>query len=185
MDPKGLAFLGAGLGAGLALIGAGMGIGRLAASAMDGIARQPQAAGTIQTALYASRDYIKSLGKRHSEDDYRWVALDESLAHLESAKWMRQHVPADRIAMRFDNLIGMVDAVASGIGVGMLLCPLADKRPELVRLQEPMRQMDTQVWVLTHPDLKHVARIRALTDFLYERLSADSRLRHDFVASAR
>ena len=42
MDPKGLAFLGAGLGAGLALIGAGMGIGRLAASAMDGIARQPQ-----------------------------------------------------------------------------------------------------------------------------------------------
>jgi F-type H+-transporting ATPase subunit b len=51
MDPKGLAFLGAGLGAGLALIGAGMGIGRLAASAMDGIARQPQAAGTIQTAM--------------------------------------------------------------------------------------------------------------------------------------
>ena len=46
-----LAYLGAGLGAGLALIGAGMGIGRVGASAMEGIARQPQAAGTIQTAM--------------------------------------------------------------------------------------------------------------------------------------
>jgi DNA-binding transcriptional LysR family regulator len=135
--------------------------------------------GTIQTALYASRDYLKSLGKRHAVDDYHWVALDESLAHLESAKWMRQHVRAERIAMRFDNLVGMVDAVAAGIGVGMLLCPLADTRRELVRVQEPMRQMDTQIWVLTHPDLKHVGRIRVLTDFLFERLRVDARLRHD------
>jgi len=65
----------------------------------------------------------------------------------------------------------------------MLLCPLADRRPELVQLKEPMRQMDTQIWVLTHPDLKQVARIRALTDFLYERLSADTRLRHEIVGA--
>jgi len=135
--------------------------------------------GQVQTALYASRDYLKSLGRKPREDDYRWLALDESLSHLESAKWMRQHVPAERIVMRFDNLVCMVDAVAAGLGVGMLLCPLADTRPELVRLQEPLRQMDTQVWVLTHPDLKHVARIHALTDFLYESLKVDSRLRHD------
>jgi hypothetical protein len=32
--------------------------------------------------------------------------------------------------------------------------------------------------VLTHPDLKRVARIKALTDFLYERLSTDPRLAH-------
>ncbi len=55
----GLAFLGAGLGAGLALIGGGMGIGRLAASAMEGIARQPQAAGTIQTAMIIAAALIE------------------------------------------------------------------------------------------------------------------------------
>ena len=54
-----LAFLGAGLGAGLAIIGAGAGIGRLAASAMDGIARQPQAAGLIQTAMIISAALIE------------------------------------------------------------------------------------------------------------------------------
>mgnify|MGYP001358258888 CR=1 FL=1 len=53
------AFLGAGLGAGLAIIGAGAGIGRLAASAMEGIARQPQAAGLIQTAMIVSAALIE------------------------------------------------------------------------------------------------------------------------------
>jgi F-type H+-transporting ATPase subunit c len=42
--------LGAGVGAGLAVIGAGLGIGRLGGQAMDGMARQPEAAGKIQTA---------------------------------------------------------------------------------------------------------------------------------------
>ena len=41
---------GAGLGAGLAVIGAGIGIGRIGGSAVEGMARQPEAAGRIQTA---------------------------------------------------------------------------------------------------------------------------------------
>ena len=46
----GLALIGAGLGAGLATIGAGIGIGRIGGSAVEGMARQPEAAGRIQTA---------------------------------------------------------------------------------------------------------------------------------------
>jgi F-type H+-transporting ATPase subunit c len=42
--------MGAGIGAGLAVIGAGLGIGRLAGQAVEGMARQPEAAGRIQTA---------------------------------------------------------------------------------------------------------------------------------------
>ncbi len=41
----------AAIGAGLAVIGAGLGIGRIGGSAMDAIARQPEAAGKIQTAM--------------------------------------------------------------------------------------------------------------------------------------
>ena len=33
------------------------------------------------------------------------------------------------------------------------------------------KEFDTQVWVLTHPDLRNVARIKALTDHLHEQLS--------------
>ena len=45
----GLALIGAGLGAGLAVVGAGLGIGRIGGQAVEGMARQPEAAGRIQT----------------------------------------------------------------------------------------------------------------------------------------
>jgi F-type H+-transporting ATPase subunit c len=42
--------LGAAIGAGLAVIGAGIGIGMIGGRAMEGMARQPEMAGSIQTA---------------------------------------------------------------------------------------------------------------------------------------
>jgi len=49
-SPRGMMAVGAGLGAGLAVIGAGIGIGRIGGQAVEGMARQPEAAGRIQTA---------------------------------------------------------------------------------------------------------------------------------------
>ena len=45
-----LSLLGAGIGIGLSVLGAGLGIGRFGDGAVQAIARQPEAAGTIQTA---------------------------------------------------------------------------------------------------------------------------------------
>ncbi|MDH3786294.1 MAG: ATP synthase F0 subunit C, partial [Acidobacteriota bacterium] len=59
MENAALAFLGAGIGAGLAVIGGGMGIGRLGGHAMEGIARQPNSAGTIQTAMLIAAALIE------------------------------------------------------------------------------------------------------------------------------
>jgi len=47
---KGLGMIGAGLAAGLSVIGAGIGIGNIGGRAVEGMARQPEAAGKIQTA---------------------------------------------------------------------------------------------------------------------------------------
>lgn len=44
------AMMGAGIGAGLAVIGAGLGIGKIGGSTAEAIARQPEAAGQVQTA---------------------------------------------------------------------------------------------------------------------------------------
>ena len=59
MDPKGLAYLGAGIGAGLAIIGGGAGIGRLAAAALEGIARQPNAVADIRGAMIVAAGLIE------------------------------------------------------------------------------------------------------------------------------
>lgn len=49
----------AALGAGIAVIGAGMGIGRIGGSAVEGMARQPEAAGSIQTAMIIAAALIE------------------------------------------------------------------------------------------------------------------------------
>jgi F-type H+-transporting ATPase subunit c len=51
--------LGAALGAGLVIIGAGLGIGRIGGSAVESMARQPEAAGNIQTAMIISAALIE------------------------------------------------------------------------------------------------------------------------------
>ncbi len=49
----------AAIGAGLAVIGAALGIGRIGGSAMEAIARQPEAAAKIQTAMIISAALIE------------------------------------------------------------------------------------------------------------------------------
>ncbi len=51
----------AAIGAGLAVIGAGLGIGRIGESAMEAIARQPEAATKIQTAMIISAALIEGV----------------------------------------------------------------------------------------------------------------------------
>jgi F-type H+-transporting ATPase subunit c len=51
--------LGAAIGAGLVILGAGFGIGRIGGQAVEGMSRQPEAAGSIQTAMIISAALIE------------------------------------------------------------------------------------------------------------------------------
>ncbi|WP_424288154.1 ATP synthase F0 subunit C [Daejeonella sp.] len=51
----------AGIGAGLAAIGAGIGIGSIGGKAMEGMARQPEAASKIQTAMLIAAAFVEAV----------------------------------------------------------------------------------------------------------------------------
>jgi len=51
--------LGAAIGSGLVIIGAGLGIGKIGASAVESIARQPEMAAKVQTAMIISAALIE------------------------------------------------------------------------------------------------------------------------------
>ena len=51
----------AGIGAGLAALGAGIGIGKIGGSAVEGIARQPEVASKIQTAMIIAAALIEGV----------------------------------------------------------------------------------------------------------------------------
>jgi DNA-binding transcriptional LysR family regulator len=132
--------------------------------------------GRIRTAIYASDAYLRRHPEKRPWAKHDWVAPGKGLSHLRQAGWLKQHVPDERIAMRVDSLIGMVDAVRHGVGLGMLLCLLADDDKNLVRLAEPAELLDTDLWILIHRDVRRVARIKALSMFLYERLCGSDKL---------
>ena len=134
--------------------------------------------GRIQTAVYASRGYLADKPAQLPWQEHLWVGPDESLAHLEQSAWLAARVADERVTTRCDSLVGMLECVRQGMGAGLLLCPLAQAHDELVCLAEADPALDTQVWLLSHPALRKVARIRALSDFLYQHLGDDPRLLH-------
>ena len=51
---------------------------------------------------------------------------------------------------------------------------LADRERTLEQLAPPDPHFHTQLWVLSHRDLRNVARIKALSQFLYDALRQDA-----------
>jgi len=134
--------------------------------------------GALATALYASHAYLRRADRDGiARDDWaahRWVAPDDSLAHLAAAQWLAERVPPSQVAVRTDSLVTMVDAARNGMGVAPLLCMLADRERALEQLAPPDPRFHTQLWVLSHRDLRNVARIKALSQFLYDALRQDA-----------
>jgi len=94
-----------------------------------------------------------------------WVALGDQLSHVKAARYVRDHVDPQRIALRSSAVLGLTEAVEQGLGIGPLPCFIADQRPGLIRLMPPDPDFSTGLWILTHPDIRNAPRVRAFMDF--------------------
>ncbi len=135
--------------------------------------------GVARSAIYGASAYLEKQGRDAPLDRYEWIGLDETLAHLPEYHWVERHVPAERIALRLNNLLHKIAVVKAGYGIAPLLCFLAEREPDLVRLTAPNPLFDTDVWLLSHPDLRQVTRIRAFTDLIARRVAADASLQDE------
>lgn len=95
----------------------------------------------------------------------------ERLAHLASEQWLRHLSEGARVALRSDNLTGLLEAARQGLGVVALPCFMVIGAPELVRLSSPQLDAQSALWLVLHAKLRHSARVRALADFLEQALS--------------
>ncbi|MFH5924982.1 LysR family transcriptional regulator [Roseomonas xinghualingensis] len=120
----------------------------------------------IAWALYGAE------GEECSPEKADWVCLGDNLAGLKVVRFAREAVPAARLAGRFDTVLGLSHAVAAGMGVGHLPCFIGDAWPGLVRLSQPEPDHASDLWLLTHPDLRNTPRVRALLDSLAEQVAA-------------
>ena len=128
--------------------------------------------GRIGFASYAAPAYFDAQGRGRPLADYDWLGYDGQLAHIRQASWINAHVPASRQHLHFDSLGAALESVALGLGCGALPCFAVDGDPRFERLPGSYVATDVEVWVLTHPDLRKSARIRACLQFFGTRLQA-------------
>ena len=154
---------------------------RPAVSAPEHLSARKLAA--IATAVYASHTYLE----RHAHDDteHDWLAPDDRLAHLGSARWIDTHVPAERIVFRASSIPALHAAARAGLGLAALPCYMGDRDPRLARVMPPIAEMASTLWLLTHPDLRRTARVRAVLDLLAARLVRHRELLAGLALTAR
>ncbi|GJE12917.1 hypothetical protein FOHLNKBM_3973 [Methylobacterium longum] len=109
----------------------------------------------------ATRDY----GDLAVED---WVSPGPSVAGGSFTPFVAARAPADRIRLRINTVTGLDAAILAGLGVGPLPCFTADADPALRRLSGPHPELGADLWVLTHPDLRHAARVRVFMEHVAE-----------------
>jgi len=96
----------------------------------------------------------------------RAVDFPEAERPSRESLWERSWVSLGDQFTMLNTVLGLAEAVQAGIGGGFLPCFIGDTRPALRRLGEPDADLAADLWLLTHPDMRHTPRVRLFLDFL-------------------
>lgn len=141
----------------------------------------------IAWALYGRRDEFPEAGGPPEAEGLRlrrWVSLGDGFAGVKAVRFVRDEVAPERIVYKIDTVLGLAEAVEAGIGIGHLPCFIADARPDLRRLAPPVPAFGADLWLLTHADLRHSARVRVFLDFVAAAVAKEKRRIEGEVPSA-
>jgi len=90
------------------------------------------------------------------------IGADEAMMRLDAFRWLERHYRDDIVA-RANDLSTMAALTIAGIGYSVL--PSDQDNRRMKRLFG-VPGIGGELWLLTHPDLRHVRRIRAVWDAL-------------------
>lgn len=128
--------------------------------------------------FYAARAVIERLGGPiKSADEAARLPLigwSEGTSGIKAADWLQRATPATAVVYRTSSLVNQSLAARAGIGAALLPCYLGDGDHGLERvLAEPMAELATELWMVTHRDLRSTARVRAFFDVVGGGLSGE------------
>ncbi len=137
----------------------------------------------LKWGYFASPDYLAQHGRPKSPASlagHRLIGADGDLQRIPPLRQMAMENHAF-IAATSSTLSGMSALAEAGCGIAVL--PDDQIKPELVRLFDTDPPFATEVWILTHPELRRTERIRLLIEHLVEAFRSDDRLVRKAAAS--
>lgn len=126
-----------------------------------------------QTTLYGTSSYIRNFGKISNSDDLRghkFILLKNGMHTFR--RWIESRIDPDQIVMESDTYQGVVAAVMSGFGAGLLGVGLADGTATLHRIMDPLDEMTITTWLITSPQAHKRPEVRSFTKFFAPRYAA-------------
>ncbi|MFQ8430763.1 LysR family transcriptional regulator [Amaricoccus sp. W119] len=120
--------------------------------------------------LYASRDYLARHAEPASLADlagHSLVGYVEDLITVPALNYASAFLRSWRSRFEISSAIGQVEAVRAGAGIGVLHDYLARPHPALVPVLRAHR-VTRSYWTAIHEDLRDVARVRVMSEFLTE-----------------
>ena len=113
-------------------------------------------------------------GRSFNFSRHKVIGWDEP-ASLVVSKWVAAHVPPDRITFRSSSFVNQLMSARAGLGIALLPCYLADRDPGVRRISAVMPELASELWIVTHEDLKDTARIRAFLAYIGDAIVATRR----------
>jgi DNA-binding transcriptional LysR family regulator len=125
--------------------------------------------GKIAAAIYGATSLVEAHPAARTEARWHscpWVAYDAPHENFRSMAWLMGQLGDGRPRVRASRFSLQVEAICAGAGLGILPCFVGDADRRLVRLTAPIDELGADYWLLVHPDLKTVARVRLLIDWV-------------------
>lgn len=120
----------------------------------------------FRDAVFASPDYIEAHWENGRPVDPEWIGWPTDGPLFERAR--KASFPKAKINWIMPNLNLHAQAAASGLGMTSIPCVMGDQFPGLVRAPGGQLTDSYPGWLLTHPDLRRMERVRVFAKFLAE-----------------
>lgn len=129
--------------------------------------------GRAHFAIYGASSLFKGRRAPKSLDEYDWIALDDALPEDPVIRWRKKHFPRVVPRYRVDSLVAVGEAVRAGLGIGAMSTYKARHDPALRALTPDLENCSADLWVLTHPDSRHLRRIAAVYSYIVQNIRLD------------
>lgn len=132
--------------------------------------------GQERFAVFGATALVERIGVDAPYSAFPWIHWDErSPMGRWLTAWLADHAPGARVALRVNMSTHMLhDVVASGVGVHFLSVADGEPDPRLRQIGPVLDAVTRDLWLLTMPELRSSARVRAFMDHLAGALTTTS-----------
>jgi DNA-binding transcriptional LysR family regulator len=125
--------------------------------------------------IFAARDYLDLYGTPTDLpglSGHRLIGYVEGYTYSSALDYVRTLFDDAPTSFQCTSAIGQLEAIRSGLGIGIVHDFIAGQQPDLVRIL-PERGARRSYWIVEHEDVRGLGRVRTVHDYIVASVDAD------------